>query len=745
MEERAMLQDTVKNNTAGDGLHHTHAYDETLLKSLTDHLPVVLYQFLKHPDTNGIFLYVSNAVADIFEVTPAELLSDSEALIKRVYPDDVAHVKASIDEAIRTLCIWDCQFRVMLPGKGIRWVRDVARPEKLEDGSVLSHGYWEDITEKKKTDDWISYLNTALMNISESIIITDMESKIIYANQKVKELHGYDINEIIGKPADMMNVDPMSESQLAALVEALDEGRTYSGTARSRRKDDSIFLCEFSLTPIRGDDQATCIGVQRDITERTQMIKALAESNERYKATLLSVGEGIISTDCDGRITVMNPLAERMTGWPRQEAVGSPLTQVLRVFDEQTGKVLVNPAEVVLETTEVYQPGFPTVLASKLGKEIPVEIIAAPIKNSTGEISGVVIVLKDFSEYRERQQQIEYLSYHDFLTGLYNRRFLEKAINDMDTRTNQPLTVMIVDVNGLKLTNDAFGHATGDRLLRTVADILRIACRSGDIIARYGGDEFAILLPQTDAVTAEKIKQRILQAAMKTKLDTVVVSLAIGYSVKTSMLDSIENVLMSADKLMYKDKFNQGKTMRNETIDTVLKNINAKFEQEQTHTQRVSQYCSLISSAIGLSQKEKSEIQIAGLLHDIGKIMIPSDLLNKPEKLTDEEFDIIKRHPETGYQILKSVDEYITIAKYVLHHHERWDGTGYPAGLRGEGIPLQSRIIAVADAYEAMTARRVYQKTRTAPEAKEELERCSGTQFDPEIVKIFLESVLNES
>jgi GGDEF domain-containing protein len=149
-------------------------------------------------------------------------------------------------------------------------------------------------------------------------------------------------------------------------------------------------------------------------------------------------------------------------------------------------------------------------------------------------------------------------------------------------------------------------------LLRTVADILNKACRAGDLIARVGGDEFAILLPQTDAAKAKKIKQRILQEAMNTKLDSVVVSLAIGYAVKTSVTESIENVFTKADKQMYKEKFSQGKTMRNETINTVLKNINSKFEQEQIHTERVAQYCFLLASALGLSQKEKADIRRAG-------------------------------------------------------------------------------------------------------------------------------------
>lgn len=732
------------SSIAGTGFKHMRAYDEILLKNLTDHLPVTLYQFIRHPGGQLQFLYVSNAITGIFGVTSEELLDDRAVLIKKVHPDDINDLIESIDHAIDKLQVWDCQFRVVLPDKGLRWVRDVARPVRLDDGSVLSYGYWEDITEQKKTNDWLIYLNTALMNISESIIISNMESQIIYANQKVKDLHGYDPEELIGKQADMMNVNPMSEEQLSELIRAMDEGRTYSGVEMSRRKDGSTFLCEFSLTPIHGDEQATCIGVQRDITERTQIMEALAESNERYKTTLLSVGEGIISTDCDGSITVMNPLAEKLTGWSQQDAAGKALTQVLTILNEQTGKTSRNPADIVLETAAAYQPGFPTLLVSSSGKEIPVELIASPIKNHSGETSGVVIVLKDFSEYRERQKQIEFLSFHDHLTGLHNRRYFEKAIKIMDVRANLPLTIMTLDVNGLKLTNDAFGHAAGDRLLRAVADILRKACRGNDLIARIGGDEFAVLLPQTDASMAGKIKQRILRAASKTKLDTLVVSLAVGYSVKTSFRDSIEGVLQNADKLMYKEKFSQGKTMRNQTIDTVLKNINSRFEQEQIHTERVSQFCFLIAGALKWSADKKSEMRIAGLLHDIGKIMLPAQLLNKKEKLTGEEFDIIKTHAETGYQILRSVDEYIAIAGFILHHHERWDGSGYPAGLKGEEIPIQSRIISVADAFEAMTAKRIYQKTRTVEEAKKELLRCSGTQFDPAVVKIFLESVLNE-
>ncbi len=180
-------------------------------------------------------------------------------------------------------------------------------------------------------------------------------------------------------------------------------------------------------------------------------------------------------------------------------------------------------------------------------------------------------------------------------------------------------------------------------------------------------------------------------------------------------------------------------------IEMVLHHINLNYTQEQLHTQKVAQYCEAIAKVMGLNSEEIGDIKNAAALHDIGKIMVPPQILNKPGKLTQEEFSIIKRHPEIGYQMLKSVDEYMMLADYVLHHHERWDGTGYPEGLRGVDIPLYSRIIAVADAYEAMTALRPYQKTKTKEEAVAELIRCADMQFDAEIVSVFVDKILQQT
>jgi HD-GYP domain-containing protein (c-di-GMP phosphodiesterase class II) len=193
---------------------------------------------------------------------------------------------------------------------------------------------------------------------------------------------------------------------------------------------------------------------------------------------------------------------------------------------------------------------------------------------------------------------------------------------------------------------------------------------------------------------------------------------------------------------MYRDKLKHGRSMRNRTIELLLRNINNKYSREQIHTERVSEYCEAIAKALNLSDKDIGDIKVAGSLHDVGKVLIPPEILNKEEPLTEAEWQIIKKHPETSFQILKGVSEYAALADSVLYHHERWDGTGYPHGLRGEKIPLFARIIGIADAYEAMTAQRIFQRAKSKEEAIAELIYCSGTQFDPDLVDVFVNKVI---
>jgi diguanylate cyclase (GGDEF)-like protein/PAS domain S-box-containing protein/putative nucleotidyltransferase with HDIG domain len=361
----------------------------------------------------------------------------------------------------------------------------------------------------------------------------------------------------------------------------------------------------------------------------------------------------------------------------------------------------------------------------------------AILMSFTNSISGAI-------SRNSFEEKIRYLSYNDQLTGLYNRRFYEEELGRLDSENHIPLTLVMADVNGLKLTNDAFGHKLGDVLLTRFASILKKECRSNDIIARIGGDEFVILLPETDAKNAEKVINRINSAVNNEKMDTVILSVSIGYAVKQYESDDLNDVFKKAEDEMYKNKLSESSSVRSKTIDLIMNTLYEKNNREMLHSKRVSEICEAIANKLNLDKNSVNQIKLAGLMHDIGKIGIEENILNKPKGLSGNEWNEIERHAEIGYRILSSVNEFSEIAEYVLEHHERWDGKGYPKFLKGDEISLQARIISLADSYDAMTSDRPYRSALTNEQAINEIIKCSGTQFDTDIAKVFIEKVLQK-
>ena len=354
----------------------------------------------------------------------------------------------------------------------------------------------------------------------------------------------------------------------------------------------------------------------------------------------------------------------------------------------------------------------------------------------------VLAILRDITRRKELENSLEYLSYNDQLTGVKNRRFYEEELERLDIQENLPLTIVLGDVNGLKLINDSFGHAAGDELIRKVAKIIKNGCRPEDIVARLGGDEFVILLPKTEVNEAEQIVKNISTLAQKEKVQNIDISISFGYEIKRHEAEHVQEVFRKAEDYMYKRKLFESSCMRGRTVNTIMNTLNEKNKREEQHSVRVSELCKSLGESLGLNERKIYDLKTAGLLHDIGKIAIEENILNKPGKLTEDEFKEIKRHPEIGYRILSTVNEMSEIAEYILLHHEMWNGNGYPKGLKGENIPMESRIIAIVDAYDAMTSERSYRKALSEEFAIEELQRNSGIQFDAELVKIFIEKVL---
>jgi diguanylate cyclase (GGDEF)-like protein/PAS domain S-box-containing protein len=365
-----------------------------------------------------------------------------------------------------------------------------------------------------------------------------------------------------------------------------------------------------------------------------------------------------------------------------------------------------------------------------------VEVYSGPIKLSNSEYLYSMIF--DITQRKEKQEKIEYLSYYDQLTGLYNRRFFEVEMKRLDSKRNIPISLVMADVNGLKLINDAFGHKFGDELLVKAAEALKEVCRKEDIVSRVGGDEFVILLPKTDKETSKEIVERINKNIKNIKIKGLDMSISFGVGTKAKEEKSLEEVYTEAENRMYKNKLFTSSSIKGNMGGTILNTIYQSNPREKNHFSQVSKLCEDMAEALELNDEIKTDLKVSGLLHDIGKVALDKRILNKVEELSEKDWEEIKNHSDIGYRILSSVNNLSSIAEYVLYHHERWDGEGYPKGLKGHEIPYISRIIAVCDAYDAMTRKEPYGPPLSKEEAIKEIKDNSGTQFDPKIASAFV-------
>ena len=268
-------------------------------------------------------------------------------------------------------------------------------------------------------------------------------------------------------------------------------------------------------------------------------------------------------------------------------------------------------------------------------------------------------------------RSIRFLSYHDPLTGLYNRRYIEEAISRMHSAEDLPISVIVGDVNGLKLTNDVFGHKAGDSLLKHAAEILKRNCREGGLVARWGGDEFVVIMPRTDIAAAEKIVDQIKTSCGTSDEKGLRLSLSMGCASKEDPETDLQCVLQEAEERMYHQKLLEGKSYRNAIINTLLATLYEKSIETETHTARLGYFCKKVGKRLQLSSKEMDELALLAILHDIGKVGISQTILQKPEKLAFSEWEEMKRHPEIGYRIAQATPELAVTAEYILSPHER--------------------------------------------------------------------------
>lgn len=561
----------------------------------------------------------------------------------------------------------------------------------------------------------------------------DASGHLIHVNNAYAEMLGYSVSDMLGHHfTDFMN--PKSRERMPKCFKQFKaEGHIDTMFDMVKKNGNHIttrFVGKILNNPDGTFKQTHCILM--DVSNEIEYQNKLKESEEKISSILESTAEGIIGINQKGFCTFINKKGSELLQKDETEVIGRRLHKVFHNHSDECKKdcifkTIERGKYVNNESEKVYRIDDTWFMA---------EISSYP-HTHRDEVLGSIITFRDVTSKVELSMSLLRMSYNDHLTGLYNRRYFEKELLTLDKSDNYPLTICLSDINGLKLINDAFGHNSGDELLREAAKVIKNNLPDTDIVARIGGDEFVIIMTNTDEEAAEKKIKTIKKAAEDVKVQHIDLSISFGYSTKKNIDEDIHGVYKAAEDAMYREKLLKLPSMRSSAINTVLSTLHEKDPVSEVHSRKVSSISGRLATALDLPQQYVQLVKTAGLLHDIGKIIIPDSIIRKEGPLTESEYEVVKKHPEIGYRILNSTDDMKEIAKIVLSHHEWYDGKGYPRGISEDEIPLLSRIITVADAFDAMTSLRTYRERITNEQALEELIRCSGTQFDPNIVKVF--------
>lgn len=356
----------------------------------------------------------------------------------------------------------------------------------------------------------------------------------------------------------------------------------------------------------------------------------------------------------------------------------------------------------------------------------------------------VLAICRNVTERRQMEEQLKHLSLHDALTGCYNRTFFEEEMRRFEKQRDSEVSLLMCDVDGLKIVNDSLGHGAGDEILRSVADILRISFRPGDIISRIGGDEFVVLLTTNSVKNCEGACERIKRfvADYNAAHPTLPISLSLGYAAGCHAPVDMNALFKEADNNMYREKLHQKNSARSAIVQGLVKALEVRDFITEGHGDRLQDLVERFARSLGLPEQNLPDLRLLAHFHDIGKVGIPDNILFKPGPLTAAEWSVMQKHCEIGHRIAMSTPDLAPIAKWILNHQEWWNGSGYPLGLREHSIPLECRILSIIDAFDAMTHDRPYRKALDPAAALDELRRCAGTQFDPQLVERFTRMLL---
>ncbi|MGE5449981.1 MAG: diguanylate cyclase domain-containing protein, partial [Methanomassiliicoccales archaeon] len=476
-----------------------------------------------------------------------------------------------------------------------------------------------------------------------------------------------------------------------------------------------------------------------DITSDIKSSEKLRASEENLRRVTDHMLDLIAEIDLKGNLIYISPSHHKLLGYTDDQ------------MREMRFKQLVHPhdlARVLARRGKVLATSQPFTSEQRLrraeGSYVWTETLGNPVKIED-KLVGYILCTRDITSRKQLEQELRYLNSHDVLTTLYNRTYFEEQMERLEAEDEKPVGMMICDLDGLKLVNDTLGHAAGDLALKKTGEILRSCFRDNDIVARIGGDEFAVLMPKTDLSTLEQKAKCIYSLFDEYNQNNpqLPLSISIGTAINKSPDTTLKDVYKEADNNMYRFKLNNSRSARNAVVQTLMKALEARDFITEGHGERMQDLGVRLGQALDLPVSTINTISLLAQFHDIGKVGIPDRILFKTAALNEAEYLEMKRHSEIGHRIALASQELSSLAELILKHHEWWDGSGYPLGLAGEYIPLECRILALADAYDAMTSDRPYRMAIDREAALQEICRCAGTQFDPNLAQQFIMVIRN--
>ena len=612
------------------------------------------------------------------------------------------------------------------------------------DEKLLTLGVAVDISERKEVEEKLKKSKKLYQGLIESqndlIVRVDSENRFTFVNDAYCELFGKKRKELIGS-----NFTPLvHEDDLESTLEAMKDLRKPPYRAHMEQRamtvagwrwiswEDNAVLNEMGeITEIQG--------VGRDITHLKETEKALKESQRKLEQLISQTTAVIYSyqiADGEHQITYLNENLENVVGFKPEDFIGKKEFYFSCVHPEDREILKEKIEKTTIKDNSIDEYRF----KDKEGNYHWLYDHQKVVSREDGVIKVIGSWLDYTTEHKQHEERIDQLLYTDFLTGLKNRKHFEEneIITSMDKKRNLPLSVIKADINGLKLVNYSYGDDLGDQYLIKVAQILEDSVPEQAVIARWGGDEFLLLLPKTDKVEVQKILTQIREKMFHTFIKKIPLSMGLGTATKFDAEQSMEAVLKEADDLMYQNKLLEKNSMKSKIVESIINALAAKSDETKEHAMRLSKNARELGLRLGFDNSELDRVSLLAKLHDIGKTTISEEILTKPAKLNQKEWETIKNHPRIGYKIASASSDFSVVAEEILSHHERWDGGGYPRGLKAEDIPYLARIISIIDAYDVMTNERPYSKAVSKIDALVELKRCAGSQFDPQIAEEFI-------